>query len=192
MAKRVNTQLERLKQKNKNSFMFIDEPGLQFLFSALSGYNDVFAREDIENLLSQINRPRGIHLCGNPDWDFLFGFDMDIVSIDIYTNQKVIPLYGKSIKNFIERGGTIVWGIIPTNYEPFLNENLDSLKSLLNNIWKTVLKSGIDRQELLSKSMLSPATCCLVNQDKEKTVENAFSLLKKLSQQLREEYKLFK
>ncbi len=192
MAKRVNTQLERLKQKNKNSFMFIDEPGLQFLFSALSGYSDVFAREDIENLLSQINRPRGIHLCGNPDWDFLFGFDMDIVSIDIYTNQKVIPLYGKSIKNFIERGGTIVWGIIPTNYEPFLNENLDSLKSLLNNIWKTVLKSGIDRQELLSKSMFSPATCCLVNQDKEKTVENAFSLLKKLSQQLREEYKLFK
>ncbi len=133
-----------------------------------------------------------IHVCGNPNWDFLFGFDMDIVSIDIYTNQKVISLYGRSIKNFIERGGTIVWGIIPTNYEPFLNENLDSLKGLLNNIWKTVLKSGIDRQELLSKSMLSPATCCLVNQDKEKTVENAFSLLKKLSQQLREEYKLFK
>ncbi len=98
-----------------------------------------------------------IHVCGNPNWDFLFGFDMDIVSIDIYTNQKVISLYGRSIKIFIERGGTIVWGIIPTNYEPFLNENLHTLKKLLNNIWKTVLKSGIDRQELLSKSMLSPA-----------------------------------
>ncbi len=50
--------------------MFIDEPGLQFLFSALSGYSDVFAKQDIESFLSQINRPRGIHLCGNPDWDF--------------------------------------------------------------------------------------------------------------------------
>ncbi|GAB6886966.1 hypothetical protein JCM13304A_04640 [Desulfothermus okinawensis JCM 13304] len=190
MAKRVNVQLERLKQKNKNAFMFIDEPGLQFLFSALSGYSDVFAKQDIESFLSQINRPRGIHLCGNPDWDFLFGFDMDIASIDIYTNQKVIPLYGKSIKSFLDRGGTIVWGIVPTNFEPFEKETLDTLKKLLMDIWNSVLKSGIDRDELISKSMLSPATCCLVNEDKEKTVEKAFLLLKRLAQDLKEEYKL--
>ncbi len=190
MAKRVNIQLKRLKEKNENAFMFIDEPGLQFLFSALSGYNDVYAKQDIEYFLSQVNRPRGIHLCGNPDWDFLFGFDMEIVSIDIHTNQKVIPLYGSSIKRFLERGGTIVWGIVPTNFEPFQKENIDSLKALLRNIWDVVLKSGIDKDELLAKSMISPATCCLVNKDKEKTVEKAFELLKRLSTELKEEYKL--
>ncbi len=190
MAKRINVQLKRLKQKNKNAFMFIDEPGLQFLFSALSGYNDVFARRDIDEFLAQIERPRGIHLCGNPDWDFLFGFDMDIASIDIYTNKKVIPLYGRSIKSFLERGGIIVWGIVPTNYEDFEGETIATLKKLLNEIWNVVLKSGIDRDELLSKSMLSPATCCLVNKDKEKTVEKAFSILKKLSYDLKEEYRL--
>jgi len=35
MAKRINVQLSRLKKCNPNAFMFIDEPGLQFLFSAL-------------------------------------------------------------------------------------------------------------------------------------------------------------
>ncbi len=190
MAKRINVQLKRLKEKNKNAFMFIDEPGLQFLFSALSGYNDVFAKQDIEQFLNNINRPRGIHLCGNPDWDFLFGFDMDIVSIDIHTNQKVIPLFGDSIKRFIERGGTVVWGIVPTNFEPFMNENLESLKKLLKDIWDIVLKSGLDREELFSKSLLSPATCCLINKDKEKTVEKAFGVLRELSEQLRDEYNL--
>ncbi len=190
MAKRVNVQLKRLKEKNENAFMFIDEPGLQFLFSALSGYSDVFARQDIENLLNMINRPRGIHLCGNPDWDFLFGFDMDIVSIDIHTNQKVIPLYINSIKNFIERGGVIVWGIVPTNFEPFTKENLDTLKNLLKRIWDIIIKSGMSREKLLSHSLLSPATCCLVNKDKDKTVTKAFGILKQLSLELREEYKL--
>lgn len=190
MAKRVNVQLKRLQEKNKNAFMFIDEPGLQFLFSALSGYSDVFARQDIDNFLAQIERPRGIHLCGNPDWDFLFGFDMEIASIDIYTNQKVIPLYGKSIKKFLERGGTIVWGIVPTNYEHFEKEDINSLEKLIKDIWEVVLKSGIEKDELLSNSMLSPATCCLVNPDKEKTVERAFSVLKTLSEKLREEFKV--
>jgi hypothetical protein len=190
MAKRVNVQLKRLKQKNENAFMFIDEPGLQFLFSALSGYSDVFARQDIENFLADINRPRGIHLCGNPDWDFLFGFDMDIVSIDIHTNQNIIPLYGSSIKNFIKRGGLIVWGIVPTNFEPFVNENLDSLKALLRKIWDIVINVGVDEEVLIEHSLLSPATCCLINKDKDKTVTEAFGVLKRLSEELRDEYKL--
>jgi hypothetical protein len=190
MARRINVQLKRLKKKNENAFMFIDEPGLQFLFSALSGYSDVFAKQDIENLFNMIDRPRGIHLCGNPDWDFLFGFDMDIASIDIHTNQKVIPLYGNSIKNYIERGGIIVWGIVPTNYEPFVKENLSTLKQLLRKIWDIIIKAGVSEEQLLAQSLLSPATCCLVNKDKDKTVTESFGVLKRLSEELREEYKL--
>jgi hypothetical protein len=48
MAKRVNVQLERLMQLNPNAFMFIDEPGLQFLFSAIAGpkgYGDIFLHD---------------------------------------------------------------------------------------------------------------------------------------------------
>jgi len=73
MAKRVNVQLKRLKVLNENAFMFIDEPGLQFLFSAMAGYGDQKAKIDLESFFSMIDKPRGIHLCGNPDWDFLLG-----------------------------------------------------------------------------------------------------------------------
>jgi len=137
-----------------------------------------------------IDRPRGIHLCGNPDWDFLLGLEMDILSLDVYSNGEVFTSYANSIKRFLQRGGVIVWGIVPTNFEPFEEENNSSLEKRLEEIWQILGHKGIDQDFLLSRSLLSPATCCLVNPDKEKTVEKAFKMISLLSERLREKYKL--
>ncbi|MFH0813487.1 MAG: hypothetical protein V2A69_11720 [Pseudomonadota bacterium] len=188
MAKRVNVQLRRLKERNRNAFMYVDEPGLQFIFSAMTGYSDQAARIDMEAFFSMIERPRGIHLCGNPDWDFLLALDLDILSLDVYTHGEVFAAYAPSIRRFLDRGGTLVWGIVPTNVEPFQRENLTSVEERLVTIWVTLERGGIDREFLLSRSMLSPATCCLINPDGEKTVEAAFKMIRTLSTILREKY----
>ena len=186
MAKRLNVQLARLKRRNANAFMFVDEPGLQFLFSAMAGYSDLAAKGDMETFFSLIDHPRGVHLCGNPDWDFLLSLDLDILSLDIYTNGEVFSSYAASIKRFLDRGGVLVWGIVPTNFEPFELENIHSLEERLTSLWDFLGKKGIDREFLLSRSLLSPATCCLVNPDGEKTVEKAFLLVRELSHRLRD------
>ena len=160
MARRVNVQLANLKKMNPNAFMFIDEPGLQFLFSAMSGFSDTAAHKQMEVFFDQIERPRGIHLCGNPDWDFLLTLDLDILSLDVYSNGEVFTSYTKSIKRFLDRDGVLVWGVVPTNFEPFEAENMDSLAALLKNLWKRLAGKGIDLDFLLSRSLLSPATCC--------------------------------
>ncbi|MEJ2285609.1 MAG: hypothetical protein P8X85_18690 [Desulfobacterales bacterium] len=152
MARRINVQLENLKALNPNAFMFIDEPGLQFLFSALSGYDSTAARDDMEEFLAAVERPRGVHLCGNPDWDFLLN--------------------------------------VPTNFEPFEAETMDSLADRLEKVWRILEQKGIDKAHLLSQSLISPATCCLVNPDGEKTVEAAFKVVQDLSGRLRARYKL--
>jgi hypothetical protein len=188
LAKRVNVQLNRLKRLNANAFMFIDEPGLQFLFSAMAGYGDLKAKEDLEFFFAMIDRPRGIHLCGNPDWDFLLGLDLDILSLDIYSNAEIFSSYAASIKRFIEKGGMLVWGIVPTGTEFFEKENMDSLIGHIEHVWQNLIKKGIELEHLLAHSLLSPATCCLVNPDKEKTVEKAFALIKRLSKALRQKY----
>ena len=188
MARRINAQLERLKEKNPNAFMFVDEPGLQFLFSALAGYGDIKAKEDMDIFFAKVNRPRGIHLCGNPDWDFLLGLDLDVLSLDIYTNAEVFASYAPAIRRFIDRGGVIVWGIVPTNVEPFEKESLASLLDQLESVWEALSRKGVDRDGMLLNSMLSPATCCLVNPDREKTVEKAFDAVRRLSSDLRERY----
>jgi hypothetical protein len=190
MAKRINVQLSRLKEINPNAFMFIDEPGLQFVFSAMSGYGEQKAKADLDEFLSSIESPKGIHLCGNPDWDFLLGLDMDILSFDIYTNAEIFASCANSIKSFLDRGGILVWGIVPTGFENFEKENLKFLSFKLETIWKVLGKKGVEIDQILENSLLSPATCCLVNNDKEQTVEKAFKLTSELSETLREKYSL--
>ncbi|MDJ0829539.1 MAG: hypothetical protein QNI92_06795 [Desulfobacterales bacterium] len=190
MAKRINVQLERLQKRNANAFMFVDEPGLQFLFSAMAGYGDVKAKEDLDLFFSMVNRPRGIHLCGNPDWDFLLNLDLDVLSMDIYTNAEIFAAYGTSIQRYLDRGGIIIWGIVPTGFEAYEKENLDTLRRQLERVWDVLTQKGVDRDFMLQNSMLSPATCCLVNPDKEKTVEKAFESVRRLSERLKEAYKI--
>jgi len=190
LAKRINVQLDRLKRLNQNAFIFIDEPGLQFLFSAMAGYGEMKAKDDLDLFFSMIDRPRGIHLCGNPDWDFLLGLDLDIVSLDIYTNAEIFSSYASSIKRFIEKDGVLVWGIVPTGVEFFEKENMDSLIAQLVGVWQILGKKGIDIDHLLTRSLLSPATCCLVNPDKEKTVEKAFEFVNQLSAEIKGKYRI--
>ena len=190
MAKRINIQLKKLKQKNGNAFMFVDEPGMQFIFSALSGYSDQKAKQDLDEFFSTIESPKGIHLCGNPDWDFLLGLDMDILSLDIHSNAEILGLSTQSIKRFLDKGGILVWGIVPTGFETFAKENIDLLAFRLETIWKALDKKGIPMDQILEQGLISPATCCLVNEDGDKTVEKAFEVTRELSGNLREKYKL--
>ena len=190
MARRINVQLQKLKERNINAFMFVDEPGMQFLFSALAGYGDIKAKADLDEFFAMVDRPRGIHLCGNPDWDFLLGLDLDVLSLDIYTNAEIFSAYATSIRKFLDRGGTIVWGIVPTGVEAFEKENFQSLVSQLENVWRVLRERGIDFDLLLSRSLLSPATCCLVNPDREKTVEKAFDQILRISRLMREHYRI--
>lgn len=188
MARRINAQLSRLKRMNSNAFMFVDEPGLQFIFSAMSGYTDIAAKGDMETFFSLVEKPRGVHLCGNPDWDFLLKLDLDVLSLDVYTNGEAFTAYAPSIKKFLEKGGIIVWGIVPTNIELFEKENIDSITKRLEGLWDGLAGRGIDRELLITRGMLSPATCCLVNPDVERTVEKSFAVVNKLSQRLRKKY----
>ncbi|KJS31599.1 MAG: hypothetical protein VR64_10675 [Desulfatitalea sp. BRH_c12] len=189
MAKRLNVQLARLQKRNPNAFMFVDEPGLQFLFSAMSGYGDLKAKNDLDVFFAQVDRPRGIHLCGNPDWDFLLNLDLDVLSLDVYTNAEIFASYAPGIRRFIERGGLIVWGIVPTGVEAFAQEAIPSLVKRLEEVWRILEAKGVDRAQLIDRAMLSPATCCLVNPDKERTVERAFAAVKEMAKVLHDKYR---
>jgi len=190
MAKRLNVQLGHLKKMNPNAFLFVDEPGLQFVFSAMSGYTDQNAKAYLNEFFAIVDRPRGIHLCGNPDWEFLLDLDLDVLSLDVYTNAEVFSCYAASIQKFLNRGGLIVWGIVPTGYEAFQQEQIPSLIHRLENVWKILWSKGIDRELLINRSMLSPATCCLINPDRERTVERAFAAVKQMARQLKDAYRI--
>jgi hypothetical protein len=60
----------------------------------------------------------------------------------------------------------------------------------LENVWRVLRGKGIDIEQLLSCSLLSPATCCLVNPDRDKTVEKAFHQIRQISRLMRKRYRI--
>ena len=74
--------------------------------------------------------------------------------------------------------------------EPFEKESLDSLVKMIRGLWETLGKRGVDLERLLSQSLISPATCCLVNPDGAGTVEKAFAVVRSLSTRLKDIYEI--
>jgi hypothetical protein len=189
IQKKVNHQYQELRKRNTNAFVWLDDPGLALIFSALSGYNEFQAKTDFDRFLERLEGPKGVHLCAKPDWDFLLKSKINILSFDSF-NCGVVIIHYPSLKDFVERGGVISWGIVPTYTELLEQETTGSLMEKLEIFWEDLAKRGMDQIRLLRQSLLAPATCNLLNPDKEKTVEKAFEVLKELSRKIREKYGL--
>jgi len=189
IQRKVNQQFRELRERNPNAFVWVDDPGLALIFNALSGYNEFRAKTDFDRFLEGLEGPKGVHLCAKPDWDFLLKSSLDILSFDSFNCGVLIVNY-PSLKEFIDRGGVISWGIVPTYTELLEKETTDSLMKKLESLWEGLSRKGMDRGRLLHQSLLAPATCNLLNPDKEKTVEKAFEVLRDLSKAIRKRYHL--
>ncbi len=189
IQKKVNQQYQELKTKNPNAFVWVDDPGLGLIFTAFSGYNEVQAKSDLDRFLEGLEGSKGVHLCAKPDWDFLLKSKLDILSFDSFNCGVVIINY-PSLREFLGRGGVLSWGIVPTYTELLEQETIDSLKERLETFWEDLFRRGVDQERLLRQSLLAPATCNLMNPDKEKTVEKAFEILRELSTKIRKKYGL--
>jgi hypothetical protein len=191
VARKVNVMVRELAEKNPNAFMFVDEPGLEFIFSSMSGYSDEAARADLDHFFSLVEGKRGVHLCGNPDWDFLLKTPMDVLSFNAFGRGDRFVNYVPSLTAFLAAGGVVGWGIVPANYEEFRGSDLQDLLDHLEGLWDTLEEAGLGRETLLPRSLLLPATCALVNPDVETTVEACYELLRELSHRVRDRYGLW-
>ncbi len=188
VAARVNRHLRDLRELHPRAFVWVDEPGLELLFTGITGYSAERARFDLEMFTSLLEGPRGVHLCGNPDWDFLLRADIDILSFNAYGAAEVMRGYAAGIASLLDRGGCIAWGMVPTNFAEAEKEDLPTLMDRLGHIWESLEEGGVDRGLLFRRSMVTPATCCLVNPDLTVTVERSFRLVNALSKELRERF----
>jgi len=187
IQKKLNAQYAELSKKNANAFVWIDDPGLEFIFNAMCGYDNVKAKEELTAFFEGVDGPRGLHLCGRPDWDFLLSLNIEILSFNAYAFGDIFVTYDK-VKSFLEKGNMISWGIVPTYFEEFSNEDIMSIIGRLESMWLVLQKRRIDRDLIIQNSLIAPATCNLLNPDKTVTVEKSFELLKSVSGYLKEKY----
>jgi hypothetical protein len=212
IQRKVNVQYQQLREKNTNAFVWVDEPGLGWVFSGLSGYDDTLAKQEFNNYLEGIEGARALHLCANINLPYLLDLGIDILSFDAYQIQSMPTAYADSVARFIRGGGIISWGIVPTDSDSLNRETTESLLQHLRGYWQVVAKeTGLAVEHIARQSLIAPARCCLKNignvgavgeaegQKSEKhpsanieevLVEKAFAVLKQMSLSLRDAFSL--
>ncbi|UCD09866.1 MAG: hypothetical protein JSU79_04265 [Dehalococcoidales bacterium] len=164
IMRKINIQNRELKGKNENAFVWLDEPGLSWVFSGLSGYSDVQAGKDYQGFLTGLESIRALHLCANVNLTYLLEIGVDLLSFDAYQMQLMPKGYADSVSRFIDKGGIICWGIVPTDSDNLSVHTPQSLADLLLEYWQVISdNTGLSLKTIASQALLAPARCCLKN-----------------------------
>lgn len=186
LAMKAAWQIEELKQFGKPVIIFIDEPAMESLGSAFCAVSSEVAVESLAEIIDVIHEAGGIagvHCCGNTDWPLLFNTSLDIVNFDAFGYMEKVLLYPEAIKKFMDRGGALAWGIVPTT--AFTGkETADQLLAKLNAGINTLESYGIAREVILHQSLITPA--CGLGSLMPDAAEAILKLLRQITDRMRQ------
>ena len=178
-----------LSQISRNTIIFVDEPYMAAYGSSTSA--GVFSSsEQIVSLLDEvfegINGLKGLHCCGNTDWSVLLKTSVDILSFDAYNYAQSLTLYPNEIKKFLDKNGTIAWGIVPNDEDSLAKESAASLKDRLEEAMAPFTRNGIHFRQLIEQGLLTPS--CGLASLTEEAAARVMELLTELSVEIRKRY----
>lgn len=152
-------QIEVLGKHAQKVIVFIDEP----ILSALGGtaYMGVSDEESVRLLktVGDAIRAAGgipaIHCCGRADWAMLLKAGIDILNFDAYGYGDTLAIYPEQITRFLQDGGYLAWGIVPTT-EAIDAEDPDSIRRIFLERME-ILARHVPESLLKSRILLTPS-----------------------------------
>jgi methionine synthase II (cobalamin-independent) len=180
-------QEKELKRLNKNTIIFVDEPYMSSFGSAFVSISKDKVVSLLEEVFGGITGAKGVHCCGNTDWSVLLATSLDIINFDAYNYAESLSLYPDEVRAFLDKSGTIAWGIIPVYAESLARETISSLKDRLEEAMAPFTRLGIRFRQLVEQSLLTPS-CGLVTLQTPEAAAQALELLVGLSDAMRRRY----
>ena len=163
--------------------IFVDEPSLSLIGASVVALNRDEVIRNLEEVFSAIQGLKGTHCCGNTDWSMLLATSVNLISFDAYNYAENLALFADDVKRFLERGGILAWGIVPTVTEQIMSESITSLTTRLDDAIGLLVKKGIDRDMLYAQALITPA--CGLGTLSIPVAERAFALTQGISKQIR-------
>ncbi len=177
-------QERALRRLAPQTIIFVDEPYLAAFGSAYLAVEREEVQRLLEEVLAGIEGLKGVHCCGNTDWSMLLETSVDILNFDAYDHAEALSLYPQALRAFLERGGVIAWGIVPTGSDAqVMGESVGSLTERLWSALRLVASRGVPLDDLLAASLLTPA--CGLATLSETAAARALELLAGVSAQMR-------
>jgi methionine synthase II (cobalamin-independent) len=189
LALKARWQVRRLAPFAREAvIIFMDEP-------ALAGFGSSemisITPEDIVACLETVGRAiqsegglAGIHVCANTDWSMVIESGVDIINFDAYGYFDRFVLFPEQIVRFVDAGGIIAWGLVPTaRAEDIQRETTDSLFDRWQRHLEVLEGIGLDPDRVLSQSLITPS--CGAGSLTPALANRVVTLTRKLSDRIR-------
>lgn len=135
--------------------VFVDEPALGSALVPDFPIDPLSAVDLASGTLATIepHAITGLHCCGQADWKLLMQAGPQILSMPIDAG---IESAAGALAQFLERGGWVAWGAVPTDRP--IGTTVDRLWRQLSLLWCTlVTEGGCDPVQLRTQAMITPA-----------------------------------
>jgi methionine synthase II (cobalamin-independent) len=166
---------------NSKVIIFFDEPILSEIGSAVTNISYDIAKNVLSRTFNNLPLLKGIHICGNSDWDFILKLPLDIVNFDAYNFYNEFLLYEDAIKLFVNSNKYIALGIIPTDKEELKKVTFNEIYELTRDIVNKI-KDIVGNKDVDNNIMLTPS-CGMGTLEIDESIK-AFNFLKDLSMRL--------
>ncbi len=184
----IRWQERRLRQLSDNVIIFLDEPSLSLVGTPFASVSSENVISWIDEVFEGVKATRGLHCCGNTDWPMVLSTSVDLLSFDAYNYAFSVSLYPEQIKNFLARGGTLSWGLIPNMDHRLEKENVNTLMAKFDSTINELVAKGLNREMLLEQSLITPE--CGLGGLSEKESVHVLDLLIEVSDAIRSKHKL--
>jgi methionine synthase II (cobalamin-independent) len=176
-------QARKLGEISDRPVLFLDEPSLTLIGTPFASISQRQVVEWTDEVLEGVDAIKGMHCCGNTDWALVLGTHTDILSFDTYNYGASLSAYTDSVKNLIDRGGAIAWGIVPNTDSTLATESVAALKDRLEEAMAPFSRHGVPFSRLKEQSLLTPS--CSLAALSEEGAEQALQTLVSLSARMR-------
>jgi hypothetical protein len=152
-------QFTKLSQYGLPVIIFADEPYLTSFGSAfmnISRERAISALNEVYETVQSRGGLTGTHCCGNTDWAMLMESKVDIISFDAYEFMDKYLMYWREIKAFLDRGGYLAWGIVPTSPK-IMSVSLNDLVKKLEEGIQILIGKGIPGTLIRERSIITPS-----------------------------------
>lgn len=162
--------------------VFVDEPGL------VAGLHSEFplgpdATIDLVSGALAALEPHavtGLHCCGPADWRALLQAGPQVLSLPVDAG---IQGASGQLASFLERGGWIAWGAVPTDGP--LGDRASGLWRRLSALWCELVQAGCDPVALRRQAMITPA--CGLGLHGEAQAQQVLGLTREIGERLHDQ-----
>lgn len=185
---RVAWQELRLSEVAPTTIICVDEPLLEAAALPFFPHNRERVYDQIDEVLGGISGCRALYVGGDVDLAGLMQTSVELLIAEFASYRQAFAANGAPLAEFLERGGIVGLGIVPTNEDLLASASVELLCREFATFLDRVESLGVARDRLVQQMVVT--TDGSLGYLSVADAEQALQLVAGVSQRLREEYGL--